>query len=122
MMSLLGLCLAACAHTDGAAGVEPAGDSLTGWITFRGEFLLYPRREDIGRTFDETCVSGTFARRQQYAAAARRFEGKHVRIQGTLLPADHYFSETGLGQPIENYCASKQVLIATGIAGESVDP
>lgn len=104
--------LAACAHNEQAARSFPNDDTLTGWVTFRGEFLLYPRREDIGCTLDRSCVSGTFAKLKKFDAFARRFDGKHVRIVGRLLPVEAYYTDLPIGQ-IENYCASKQVMIAT---------
>lgn len=113
--SLMSACAAAPVATP---ATTPGSTSIAGWINFRGEFLLYPKKEDVGRTLDESCTSGTFARIADFTAAARRFEGKHVRVTGRLLPADAYFTDTGLGQRIENYCGSKAVLIATGIAIE----
>ncbi|MEN3749867.1 hypothetical protein TPR58_22030 [Sphingomonas sp. HF-S3] len=88
---------------------------LVGWISFRGEFLLYPRQEDLGRTLDQSCTSGTFARVADFRSAARRFEGKRVRVIGRLMKADAYFSDSTLGQRIENYCGSDTVLIATSV-------
>jgi hypothetical protein len=116
-VALAAVWLTACAAAARPPQAPPAGgEEIVGWINFRGEFLLYPRQEDIGRTLDESCTSGTFARIADFKAAARRFEGKRVRLTGRLLPADSYFNDSGLGQRIENYCGSRQVLIATGIS------
>jgi hypothetical protein len=108
--------LGACAETRSAPETVPTGsEAMVGWIQFRGEFLLYPRQEDVGRTLDGSCISGTFARTDDFRTAARRFEGKRVRIVGRSIPADAYFSDSGAGQRIENYCGSNQLLIATTI-------
>lgn len=94
---------------------RPQAATFDGWITFSGEFQLYPKRENVGRLYDRTCISGYFRTKRQQIAAARRYAGKHVRIEGSLIPLSQYWSPAELGSPVENYCDSVNVLVARSI-------
>ena len=90
-------------------------NTFDGWITFAGEFQLYPKQEDVGRQYDRTCISGYFATKRQQIGAARAYDGKHVRVTGTLIPVAQYWSRTEVGSPVENYCDSASILVARSI-------
>ena len=83
--------------------------------------MLYARREDIGRTFDRSCVWGGFAHPARLKRAARRFESKQVRVYGTLVPAERYLSGADTAPDVENYCASDHILIVTDMVAVADD-
>ena len=121
----LGLILA-CAPVSSQTAPATASPSprvtLTGWVVLGCELRLYERKEDVGKLYDRSCVSGKFDRMAGFDRAARRYGGKHVRITGFLIATDVYWSRNPFGATIENYCDGHHILIAETIAGEPEPP
>jgi hypothetical protein len=112
---LTALGLSACKSLAEAQSPPTPQDTISGWIIFRSEFLIYPERVDIGRVGDQSCISGIFDIQSKSKAAYRRFNKRYVKVTGQLLSEKTYFTESGLGQRAENYCASDRIMIATKI-------
>lgn len=111
----------------GCASGSPAGqpddgdDSYVGYVRFVGEFVLYDNRSAFADFRREHCVSGALPLDKQ-REAAKRFDGKRVRVTGTRvpwsLPSPLAISLNHEGSPITNWCAGQYVLFATDMVIE----
>jgi hypothetical protein len=120
------LTLAVVVAAFGCASGLPAGqsgdaDSYVGYVRFVGEFVLYDDRSAFAHFRKEHCVSGALPLDKQ-REAAKRFDGKRVRVTGTRvpwsLPGPLAVSLNHEGSPITNWCGGQYVLFATDMVIE----
>lgn len=86
--------------------------SVRGWFDFHREFALYAHREDLGRNFDKSCVSGRFVR-PDLEKSGQDFQGKRVEVIG-------FYTKTRDLPPeaapfVENYCDGDYVIYGTEV-------
>jgi hypothetical protein len=107
-----------CANEPTATGTgQPdGGEPYVGHVRFLGEFVLYDDRSAFADFRREHCVSGALPLDKQ-REAAKRFDGKRVRVTGTRvpwsLPDPLAVSLNHEGSPITNWCGGQYVLFAT---------
>lgn len=92
-------------------------ETFSGWVSFRGEFLLYPSRRAMLAEKNEGCLSGALPLTQQ-RIAMRKYQHKHVDISGykeRFALAPLALSMNNRGSPITNICSSEFVIFANKI-------
>ena len=108
--------LAVCLVSACAARGERSGDAplLKGWAQAAGEIRIYARREDLGKLYDRTCVSGVMSRSRTLPPAMRN---RYVAVYGAWISADELYEMTLRGVSIgaENYCAGERLFVAERI-------
>ena len=85
-----------------------------GWVQAAGEVRIYARKEDLGKLYDASCISGAMVNRQTMSA---RLQNQHVSVYGTLVDAKEFdqMALHGINAGIENYCNSSNIAIITRI-------
>jgi hypothetical protein len=108
--------LAACLVLGCAASGERPGDAplLKGWVQAAGEIRVYPRRGDLGKLYDQTCVSGVMTESRMLP---RAMLNRYVAVYGTWISANDLDEMTLRGETIgaENYCGGERLFIADRI-------
>lgn len=115
--SLVCTMLLGCASTPHPQASDDGAFEVTGWIFLKGELRIYERKEDIGKLFDGSCISGILSRQLSRTDARDRFDGMRVRIRATDLGPDALGSNEGgfYYSSFENYCASSRILLVQRI-------
>ena len=85
-----------------------------GWVQAAGEIRIYTQKEDLGRLYDGSCISGTMTNGR---AMPSRLQNQHVSVYGTLMDAEklHEMTLQGISIGVENYCNSSKIAIITRI-------
>lgn len=117
-LSLSLSCSQAASQAAFSSGSPRPRTNHSGWAFFSSEMRLYARKEDIGKLYDKSCISGKFNKFASFNRAARRYHGKRVRVTGFLLGTEAYWSANPFGATIENYCNGDQILIAETIVAD----
>lgn len=85
VIAICGLALAACASTRPAAASRMQwSESISGWVTFRGEFLLFGMPDALPSNDLTRCTSGNLPT-GLHARAAETLEGKRVIVTGRMV-------------------------------------
>jgi diaminopimelate epimerase len=96
----------------------PSNNNLVavGWVQFAGELRIYPKREDMGKLYDKSCISGMMA--AHATKNVKKYNGRHVTVYGELVDWSSFEEKIGQGwsfRGLENYCSSEKVAIISRI-------
>jgi len=101
---------AACAQS------APLDEQLVavGWVQAAGEVRIYSRKEDLGKLYDASCVSGVIVKGQTLPS---RLQNRHVSVYGMLVDVEQFnqMALKGITAGIGNYCNSSKIAIITRI-------
>lgn len=83
---------------------------VTGWAVAHGEIRIYPRREDVGRLFDGSCISGVMTHGRQMPA---NLQNRRVAAYGSFMSvaALNYATAHGASIGVANNCASTRIAL-----------
>ena len=85
-----------------------------GWVQAAGEVRIYARKEDLGKLYDGSCISGAMMYGRTMHA---RLQNQYVSVYGTFLDVEklHEMTLQGISIGVENYCNSSKIAIITRI-------